>query len=393
MMKIGIFGGTFDPVHNGHIALAKSAIEQVPFDKLIVVPARIQPFKVHQEVSSGEDRLNMLKLAFQDLPQAEISSYELEKKGISYTIDTMNHFKEEYPHDSVCFLMGTDTFLKILEWKNAEDLLRDYTFVIGGRPGYDENDLQDVANKVREKYGTHLVFLKNNLVKQESTSIRNRAGAKGNLGSSVPEKVEDYILGHGLYLNEDIREYIHQNYSEKRRLHTMGVEETALKLGEIYGGDKQKIRTAALFHDICRGMEKEQLNQYVKDLGLDGKYLDNPNLAHGKVGAELMIKDFDIKDNDVLNAVRYHTTGRKGMSLLEKIIYLADAIEPNRNYPGVEDLRKIAFLDLDKALLASLDQSISFIEEKGYYLDNDTVEAKNDIMEKMEKIEEDLNGK
>jgi nicotinate-nucleotide adenylyltransferase len=389
MMKIGIFGGTFDPVHNGHIALAKSAIEQVPLDKLIVVPARMQPFKVHQEVSSGEDRRNMLELAFQDIPQAEVSSYELEKKGISYTVDTMNHFKGEYPNDSVCFLMGTDTFLNILEWKNSEDLLREYEFVIGGRPGYDEMDLHQVANKVREKYGTQLVFLDNNLVKQESTSIRNNAGDKVDLGSSVPENVEDYILGHGLYLNEDIREYIHQNYSEKRRLHTIGVEDTAVKLGEIHGGDRKKIRTAALFHDICRGMGGEELNKHVKDFGLDHKYLDNPDLAHGKVGAELMMKEFGVKDEDVLNAVRYHTTGRKGMSLLEKIIYLADAIEPGRNYPGVEDLRKIAFLDLDKALLASLDQSISFIREKGYYLDNDTVEAKNDIMEK---IKEDLNG-
>lgn len=103
-----------------------------------------------------------------------------------------------------------------------------------------------------------------------------------------------------------------------------------------------------------------------------------------------MARDFGITDKDILNAVNYHTTGRKGMSLLEKIIYIADLIEPGRNYTGVEDIREMALKDLDKALLASLEQSISFVREKGYDLDNDTVEAKNDIIKK---IKEDLNGK
>lgn len=388
-MKIGIFGGTFDPVHNGHVALAKSAIEQVPFDKLIVVPARIQPFKVHQEVTSGEHRQKMLELAFKDIPEAEVSSYELEKKGISYTVDTMNHFKNKYPNDSVCFVMGTDAFLKILDWKNSEDLLRQYPFVIGGRPGYNEKDLKKVANKVIERYGTSLFFLDNDLVKQESTQIRNGAVKNGNLGSSVPKDVAEYILANGLYLNEDIREYIQKNYSEKRKAHTLQVENTGVKLGLIYGGDIEKIRTAALFHDICRGMEKDKLNEYIKDFGLSEEYLNNPDLAHGKVGAELMVRDFGINDEDVLNAVRYHTTSRKEMSLLEKIIYIADVIEPNRNHPGVEELRELAFKDLDKAILASLNQCISFVKEKGYDLDNDTLEAKNYIMEK---IKEDFNG-
>ena len=102
-----------------------------------------------------------------------------------------------------------------------------------------------------------------------------------------------------------------------------------------------------------------------------------------------MVRDFGINDEDVLNAVRYHTTSRKEMSLLEKIIYIADVIEPNRNHPGVEELRELAFKDLDKAILASLNQCISFVKEKGYDLDNDTLEAKNYIMEK---IKEDFNG-
>ena len=389
-MRIGIFGGTFDPVHNGHVALAKSAIEQVPLDKLIVIPAQIQPFKVKQEITSGEHRIRMLELAFKDVPMAEISDYELGKSGISYTVNTLNHFQKVYPEDSLFFVLGTDAFLKIMEWKNSEAMLREFCFVVGGRPGYREDDLIEVANKVKEAYGTDLVFLNNRLVKQESTQIRSLAENKISISSNVPQSVADYIVDNGLYLNEGIYEYIHKNYSEKRKEHTLQVEKIAIKLGEHYGGDIKKIRTAALFHDICRGVETDKLNGYVKEFDLDTKYLDNPNLAHGKVGAKLMERDFDIKDQDVFNAVSYHTTGRKGMSLLEKIIYLADVIEPGRDYPGVEKLREMAYEDLDKAVLASLEQSISFVREKGYDLDNDTVDARNDIIVK---IQEDLNGK
>lgn len=388
-MKIGIFGGTFDPVHNGHVALAKSALKQVPLDKLIVMPAQMQPFKVGQKITSGDHRIKMLKLAFCHVPLAEVSSYEIEKAGISYTADTLDYLQDKYPNDSLCFIMGTDAFLRILDWKNSEDMLKNYTFVIGGRPGYKEEDLTEVTSKVKEAYNTKLIFLENELVKQKSSSIRSLAENRINLSTNVPKDVADYILSEDLYQNEDIREYIEKKYSEKRRIHTLGVEETVVKLCEVYDCDTEKARIAALFHDICRGMEVGKLNEYVKYFTIDEKYLDNPNLAHGKVGARLMERDFNIKDKEILDAVSYHTTGRKGMSVLEKVLYLADSIEPSRDYPGVEELRNIAFNGLDQAVLHSLEQSISFIEEKGYDLDNDTVEAKKDIIRK---IKEDLDG-
>jgi nicotinate-nucleotide adenylyltransferase len=392
-MKIGIFGGSFDPIHNGHLALAKSSIEQVPLDKLIVVPAKMQPFKMDQEVTSGEHRVNMLKLAFRDFPQAEISRYELEKTGISYTTDTLDYYQSMYPLDTLYFVMGTDAFLRILDWKNSEKMLRRYVFAIGGRPGYRKDDLIKVTDKVKELYNTKLVFLNNDLVKQASTQIRDLAENRINLSTNVPKEVADYIVSEKLYINQDIREYIQHKYTEKRRKHTFQVEETAVKLGQVYGVDVDKIRTASLFHDLCRGMEQDKLNAYVKSFGLDDKYLNKPNLSHGKVGAKLMARDFGVTDQEILDAVSYHTTGRKGMNGLEKIIYLADAIEPDRDYPGVEKLRSIAFEGLDQAVLLSLEQSISFVHKKGYDLDNDTVEAKNDISDIIDKLREDLNGK
>lgn len=186
----------------------------------------------------------------------------------------------------------------------------------------------------------------------------------------------------------EIKEYIERNYSEKRKIHTEGVRVTAMELARRYGADPAKAELAALFHDMYRGVSENSLNYYVKHLGLDEKYMNNCNLAHGKIAAIVMKRDFDISDDDIVNAVSYHTTGRENMSLLEKIIYLADAIEPNRVYPGVDELRKLADEDLDKACLSSLTNTINFVRASGKYLDEETVRAKEDLERKIKEKEE-----
>lgn len=186
----------------------------------------------------------------------------------------------------------------------------------------------------------------------------------------------------------EIKEYIERNYSEKRKIHTEGVRVTAMELARRYGADPAKAELAALFHDMYRGVSENSLNYYVKHLGLDEKYMNNCNLAHGKIAAIVMKRDFEITDDDIVNAVSYHTTGRENMSLLEKIIYLADAIEPNRVYPGVDELRKLADEDLDKACLSSLTNTINFVRASGKYLDEETIRAKEDLERKIKEKEE-----
>lgn len=173
----------------------------------------------------------------------------------------------------------------------------------------------------------------------------------------------------------DIISYIENNLNKKRLNHTYGVRDTAVKLARIYGEDEEKAELAALFHDMAKHFKGENLNYYVKHLGLDSKYLGNSNLAHGKIAAALMKKDFNVDDEDIIGAVSYHTTGKENMSLLEKIIYIADAIEPNRDYPGVVELRELAFKDLDKAIIMSMENTIKRVDELGGYLDDDTIKA------------------
>lgn len=178
--------------------------------------------------------------------------------------------------------------------------------------------------------------------------------------------------------------YIEKNLSEKRLNHTYSVAEEAVSLARKHGADIKKARIAALFHDMCRGLSKEASNMYVRHLGLGAKYIDNINLAHSKIAAAIMKKDYGINDKDLINAVAFHTTGRAGMSVLEKIIFLADAIEPGRTYPTVEDTRRKAYENLDIACLDSLERTIEYINERGNYLDSDTLNARNDLKEKLD---------
>ena len=183
--------------------------------------------------------------------------------------------------------------------------------------------------------------------------------------------------------SEKIKKYLENNLKEKRIIHTYSVVNEAVKLAERYGEDTEKAGFAALCHDMCRGMSTAVLNMYVRQLGLPKSLIDKPNLSHGKVAAEILKKDYGITDDEILNAVSYHTTGRAGMSVFEKIIFLADAIEPERTYPTVDETRALAYIDLDRACINSLERTIEYINGTGNYLDPDTIIARDDLKEKL----------
>lgn len=186
-------------------------------------------------------------------------------------------------------------------------------------------------------------------------------------------------------------EYIDLHLKPSRALHTRNVAAEAVRLAEKYGADKQKAEIAALLHDIARNLPVEEMNGYVRQLGLDERYIGNKNLSHSKVGVMLIKRDFGIVDEEILNAVSYHTTGRDGMTLLDKVIFLADAIEPGRDYPAVTMLRELADEDLDKACAYSLKKTIEYIESQGIYLDPDTAEAYEFCLREINKRENNKN--
>lgn len=171
--------------------------------------------------------------------------------------------------------------------------------------------------------------------------------------------------------------------SEKRYRHSLGVAEEAAQLAEIHGANREKAIYAGLAHDIAKCCTREELNEMVLRFGLPTRYLDNPALAHAKVGAALLREELGVEDEEVLAAVASHTTGRPDMSLLEEILYVADAIEPNRQYDGLEALRALAREDLDRACLEIMDFCIATIRKSGRTLDEDTWNARRFMQDKI----------
>ena len=172
-------------------------------------------------------------------------------------------------------------------------------------------------------------------------------------------------------------DFVKERTTEKRYRHIQGVVETAVALAEKYGADVESADIAALFHDACKNLDIDEMNMLVEKYGIGDVYIDKPQLAHSKLAAAILREEFGVQDEDILNAISYHTTGRAGMSLLEKIIYVSDATEPNRTYADAKRLNQLAFWDLDTACYEVADWSVKIITEEGKYLDEDTVRARD----------------
>lgn len=169
--------------------------------------------------------------------------------------------------------------------------------------------------------------------------------------------------------------------TEHRYVHTIGVMETAIRLAEKYGADRKKAEMAAIFHDYAKFRPKEEMRQIIVDQKMPAILLEfNSELWHAPVGAFLAEKEAGIKDGEILDAIRFHTSGRVGMTLLDKIIYLADYIEPGRHFPGVDEVRDLAEKDLDIALTQSMKNTILFLMKKNQQVFPDTFNAYNSIV-------------
>lgn len=200
MKRIGILGGTFDPIHNGHIGLAEDARSQAGLEKVILIPARLQPFKLDKKVTDGSHRLKMAEIAADQTEGLEVSDYELRQEHISYTYKTLRAMKElGSQEDRLYFITGTDAFLKISTWSHAEEMLRTYSFLVGSRPGYREAELDVCIEHLKSVYNTDVVKIQNRKRNISATEIRQRLEEGESLRGLVPRAVEEYIKDHGLY--------------------------------------------------------------------------------------------------------------------------------------------------------------------------------------------------
>jgi len=374
--KIAIMGGTFDPIHYGHLVAAETVRVEIGAQKILFIPTGRPPHKNNKIVEHDEHRYLMTVLATANNPYFNVSRIEIDRPGMTYTIDTIQSLKKIcQPETEIYFITGADAIHEILTWKNPEELLKICKFVAVTRPGYDKNALLRNLKNVENNFKINLEFIEIPALAISSTDIRNRVIAHKSIKYLLPDEVEQYIIKFGLYKTSFenkpfftfINQKLHTVLTPKRFAHTQGVAEEAAKLAGIWGINTEKAYTAALLHDCAKDLTREQTMALCSEynIELDDIVKKQLDLAHSFLGAEIAQKEYLITDSEILNAIKYHTTGRAEMSTLEKIIYLADMTEAGRKpYKGMEEIRKASYKNLNKAVYIALKSTIDFNTEK-----------------------------
>ena len=389
-MKIGIYGGTFDPPHLGHMAAARYAAGALGLDKLVFVPAGIPPHKaLPADAPTPEQRLAMTAIAADALllpGVTEIWDEELHRAGKSYTADTLRRARERWDGAELWLLMGTDMFLSLQTWSRPDEIMAMAGICAFGRTALDsEGALAPQRDFLTKTYGARVVTLSvPDLVDISSTRLRALL-PQGEGSEYLAQSVYGYILREKLYgtcadlfrlTDEEMRCVSYSMMRAKRIAHVRGTEAEAVRLALRWGADAEKARRAAILHDCTKYYSLEEHLALCRRYGLPLDELERTaeKLLHAKTGA-LLARHMFGQDDEIYNAIFYHTTGRAGMSLLEKILYMADYIEPNRDFPEVEELRSLAYADLDRAVALGALLSIREMEEMGRSVHHNTRDA------------------
>ena len=392
-MKIGIYGGTFNPPHLGHVTAARAVFELLKLDLLLLVPDGQPPHKALPAGSpTAEQRLAMTRLAAEQLglgDKVQVLDMELRREGRSYTADTLEVLRKQYPEDELWLLMGTDMFLTLQTWREPEKILSLAGIAAFGRT---EADTEALFAPQREylyrTYPQARIFTLTvpGVVDVSSTDLRDLL-SQGKGGYLLPPAVYGYILREGLYnTHADLKHLpiktlrpVALSYLKHKRIpHVLGTEQEAIRLATRYGADVEKAQVAALLHDCTKKLDMTDQLALCTQYGIQLDELEKQalKLLHAKTGAAIARDVFGV-DEEIYRAIWWHTTGHAHMTLLEKIIYLADYIEPSRDFPGVDKLRSVCYKDLDEGLLLGLEMSIEEMTNMGNPVHHATIEARD----------------
>lgn len=366
MKKIAILGGTFNPIHNEHIELCKSAVKELALDMLYVMPTYISPHKTLAP-ASATDRLNMLKLAFKDTDKIEVSDFEIEKQGKSYTYQTVEHF---YNKDNrLYFIMGGDMLVDFKTWRYPERILDKCTIAV-----FDRQNFYTDFEKEREYFKAtfNKDFIKLNYVGKDASSTKIRTYAKFGLDIShlTDKSVAKYIADNNLYEPDVYQQFVINHLPEKRLKHTANVVVCALKRAKELGLDSQKVELTATLHDLAKYIDYRAISGFNLPQGVP-----NP-VVHAFLGAYIAQNFLKIDDEEIIDAIRYHTSGKANMTTLGKLIFVADMIEEDRNYEGVDKLRELyENADFESCFIECLKEEYIHLLNKGQDIYNETKNA------------------
>ena len=391
-MRIGIYGGTFNPPHLGHLAAARTAAAALGLDRLVLVPAGTPP---HKELPEGSptpaQRLEMTSILADQLLRPELTQVwdvETGRPGKSYTADTLRQAAAQWPGAELWLLMGSDMFLTIQDWHEPEAVLSLAGVCAFGRT-HEDVKAQFAAQRERlhRDYQAKVVTIAipdMTLVDVSSTQLRQLLG-QGRGREYLPPAVYGYILREKLYgtqadlsrlTMEDLRCVSYSMVKAKRLAHIRGVEEEAARLALRWGADEGEMRRAGILHDCTKYLTKQEHLEICRRYGVALDHMEQgaEKLLHAKSGAALAKYVFGQSDR-VFQAILYHTTAREKMSLEEKLLYLADYMEPTRDFPQVEQMRRLAYEDLNRAVLLGVELSIQEMQERNRVIHPNTLQA------------------
>lgn len=372
-MKIGVFGGTFNPPHNGHVRLAKAAADELKLDKLLVIPSCIPPHKIAAKLADGQERLEMCRLAFGCDPRFEVSPMELERGSRSYTVETLRELKALYPDSELYFIVGSDMLESFDKWYLWQEILSLSVLCAASREEGYSPDLSRFG-----KLAERIKIITLDPLEVSSTQIRNSAGEVS--PELLDPKVAAYIREHGLYDDglDRYRELLRGKLNPRRLFHSECVSECAGVLAERYGASVEKARLAGLLHDVMKNAPANEQLALMPDI--TPLELLNSKVWHQISGEAFLRQNGIVTDEEILGAVRWHTTGKAGMTLLEKIIYVADFISADRDYKDVEVVRRLAYISLEHAILYTSRYTVNKMVSQDLLLHPATVECYNDML-------------
>ena len=372
-MKIGILGGTFDPVHNGHIEIAMAAMAALGLDQVALMPSGDPPHKTR--ATDKLDRLRMAQLAAQDRPGLYVSDLEIRRQGRTYTVDTLSTLAAEHPEVEWTYILGADALNKLDTWKEFPRIARLCAFAAVSRPGCDEDLARLRARAISSCYQTRVDLLPVSGPALSSTTVRKRVAEGLPIDDCVPAQVADYIREKGLYLckysEAQILDRLKGMLTWHRFTHTLGVADTAQRLAAGCGVDPLRARLAGLLHDCAKSMPLDEMRESVMKnlLDMDEEELETRAILHAPAGMVMARDVFGVRDPSILSAIRKHTVGDGQMSPMDALIYVSDFIEPGREpFPGLEKARKLAEKAIYRAMVCCAQLTAKHLKSQGRHM-------------------------
>lgn len=374
-MHIGILGGTFNPIHYGHLRLAKRVRRAFSLDGCVLMVANDPPHKSVEGSVSAQTRFEMANLAIEaDGCSKYIAACDLEIRlgGTSYTVNTLQAIHDIHPNIHPTLIVGADMLYDIPNWRSPGTIFKLADMIAVQRKNKGDSrhalaHLKLIARDLHHTYGAKIHVADLSIPDISSSNIRERVHNAESISGLTPYAVERAIYENSLYQTDLVTRIIadlEKRLSKKRLIHSISTMREAIELADMYNADRDKCRLAALLHD-CAKINDTDYIEAARKLGIEvDKYeRDFPALLHAKLGAYNARHLYGIDDEEIALAIESHTLCRKGMSDVEKIVYIADKIEPLRSYPGVEGLRVAARRGLNTGLLACMDFSIAHLRE------------------------------